>query len=871
MAIDKKYNPSEVENKWYKTWMDKNLFHAKVNPDKEAYSVVIPPPNVTGVLHMGHMLNNTIQDVLVRKARMEGKEACWVPGTDHASIATETKVVNLLAEQGIKKTDITREEFLGHAFEWKEKYGGIILEQLKKLGASCDWERTKFTMDEDMSQSVIKTFVDLHKKGLIYRGVRMVNWDPKGLTALSDEEVIHKEVNSKLFYIKYKIVGEDDFITIATTRPETILGDSAICVNPNDERYKQLAGKKILVPLVNREIPVIFDEYVDLEFGTGCLKVTPAHDINDYELGLRHNLEVIDVLNDNGTISEAGGLFVGENRFVARKKIVKAIEEIGQFDKIEGIKNSVGYSERTNEVIEPKLSAQWFCKMTDLAKPALENVENDTIQIHPPKFKNMYRSWMENVRDWCVSRQLWWGHRIPAYYLPSGEVVVAETDAEALVLAQAIDGKLTLADLKQDEDVLDTWFSSWLWPMSVFDGINNPDNEEFKYFYPTNDLVTGFDIIFFWVARMVMAGYEFPKELPFKNVYITGMVRDEKGRKMSKSLGNSPDPLDLIAKYSADGVRAGMLFSAPAGNDLLFNEKLCEQGRNFTNKIWNAFRLVEGWAVTEQSVNDTLAISIMRNKINLTLEELEGSFADYRMSEAVMTLYKLIWDDFCSVYLEQIKPGFEEPIAKSTYEATVAIFEDLMKMLHPFMPFITEEIYSKLANRGEGDYIMVANYPKATKVDDVLRETATFFEEVITGIRNLRIANKVPGKEKIALKVKAKDTSAYSEFEAIIKKTAGVSSLVFVTEKPEQVASFVAKGDEIYIPIPEILDVEEKKEELNRELKRAQGLLVSVQKKLANERFVQNAPEKVLAMEKKKQTDSEAKIKALEESLVALG
>jgi valyl-tRNA synthetase len=870
MSIDKKYNPSEVESKWYQTWMDKNLFHAEVNPDKEAYSVVIPPPNVTGVLHMGHMLNNTIQDVLVRKARMEGKEACWVPGTDHASIATETKVVNLLAEQGIKKTDITRDEFLGHAFEWKDKYGGIILEQLKKLGASCDWERTKFTMDDDMSESVIKTFVDLHKKGLIYRGVRMVNWDPKGLTALSDEEVIHKEVNSKLFYIKYKIVGEENFITIATTRPETILGDSAICVNPNDARYKHLAGKKILVPLVNREIPVIFDEYVDLEFGTGCLKVTPAHDINDYELGLRHKLEVIDVLNDNGTISEAGGLFVGENRFVARKKVIKALEEIGQFEKFDEIKNSVGYSERTNEVIEPKLSAQWFCKMTDLAKPALENVENDNIQIHPPKFKNMYRSWMENVRDWCISRQLWWGHRIPAYYLPNGEVVVAESEEEALVLAQAIDSKFTIEDLKQDEDVLDTWFSSWLWPMSVFDGINNPDNEEFKYFYPTNDLVTGFDIIFFWVARMVMAGYEFPKELPFKNVYITGMVRDEKGRKMSKSLGNSPDPLDLIAKYSADGVRAGMLFSAPAGNDLLFNEKLCEQGSRFTNKIWNAFRLVHDWDVTEQTVNDDLAISIMKNKINSTLIELKLSFDAYRMSEAVMTLYKLIWDDFCSVYLEQIKPGFEEPIAKSTYEATVTIFEDLMKMLHPFMPFITEEIYSQLAERAEGDYIMIAEYPKGEVVDASITEEASFFEDVITGIRNLRIANKVPGKEQIELSVKAKNGEAYSKFEAIIKKTAGISAISFVNDQPEQSASFVAKGDEIYIPIPEVLDIEGKKEELNKELKRAQGLLTSVLKKLSNERFVQNAPEKVLAMEKKKQEDSEAKIKALEESLASL-
>lgn len=871
MSIDKTYNPSEVESKWYQTWMDKNLFHAEVNPDKEAYSVVIPPPNVTGVLHMGHMLNNTIQDVLVRKARMEGKEACWVPGTDHASIATETKVVNLLAEQGIKKEDLTREDFLKHAFEWKDKYGGIILEQLKKLGASCDWDRTKFTMDDDLSESVIKVFVDLYKKGYIYRGVRMVNWDPKGLTALSDEEVIHKEVNSKLYHVKYKIVGEDKFLTIATTRPETILGDSAICVNPNDERYTDLKGKKVIVPLVEREIPVIFDEYVDMEFGTGCLKVTPAHDVNDYELGLKHNLEVIDIMNDNGTISEAGQLFVGENRFVARKKIVKQLEEIGQFEKFEEIKNSVGYSERTDEVIEPKLSAQWFCKMSDMANPALENVENDNIQIHPPKFKNMYRSWMENIRDWCISRQLWWGHRIPAYYLPNGEVVVAETPEEALVEAQKIDTNISIADLNQDEDVLDTWFSSWLWPMSVFDGINNPENEEFKYFYPTNDLVTGFDIIFFWVARMVMAGYEFPKELPFKNVYITGMVRDEKRRKMSKSLGNSPDPLDLIAEYSADGVRAGMLFSAPAGNDLLFNEKLCLQGRNFTNKIWNAFRLVNGWEVLEQPSNDQLAISIMRNKINQALVDLEGAFAQYRMSDGVMTLYKLIWDDFCSIYLEQIKPAFGEPIARETYDATISIFEDLMKMLHPFMPFITEEIYSNLADRGENDYIIVAEYPKNLEVDGDLTEKATFFEEVVTGIRNLRVSNKIPGKEQIDVSVKAKDSSVYQEFEAIIKKTALVNSISFVSEQPDQVASFVAKADEVYVPIPEVQNVDDKREELQKELKRAQGLLMSVQKKLSNEKFVSNAPDAVIEKEKKKQADSEAKIKAIEESLASLG
>ncbi len=871
MSIDKTYNPSEVESKWYQTWMDNNLFHAEVNPDKEAYSVVIPPPNVTGVLHMGHMLNNTIQDVLVRKARMEGKEACWVPGTDHASIATETKVVNLLAEQGIKKEDLSRDEFLKHAFEWKDKYGGIILEQLKKLGASCDWDRTKFTMDDDLSESVIKVFVELHKKGYIYRGVRMVNWDPKGLTALSDEEVIHKEVNSKLYHVKYKIVGEDNFLTIATTRPETILGDSAICVNPNDERYSDLKGKKVIVPLVEREIPVIFDEYVDMEFGTGCLKVTPAHDVNDYELGLKHNLEVIDIMNDNGTIAQAGKLFVGENRFVARKKIVAQLEELGQFEKFEEIKNSVGYSERTDEVIEPKLSAQWFCKMSDMAKPALENVENDNIQIHPPKFKNMYRSWMENIRDWCISRQLWWGHRIPAYYLPNGEVVVAETAGEALLEAQKIDASLSLADLNQDEDVLDTWFSSWLWPMSVFDGINNPDNEEFKYFYPTNDLVTGFDIIFFWVARMVMAGYEFPKELPFKNVYITGMVRDEKRRKMSKSLGNSPDPLDLIAEYSADGVRAGMLFSAPAGNDLLFNEKLCLQGRNFTNKIWNAFRLVNGWEIVDQSSSDQLAISIMRNKINKALIDLEDSFAAYRISDGVMTLYKLIWDDFCAIYLEQIKPEFGSPVAQETYDATIGIFEDLMKMLHPFMPFITEEIYSNLAQRDENDYIIIAEYPKADQFDADLAEKAAFFEEVVTGIRNLRVSNKIPGKEQIEVSVKAKDERAYSEFESIIKKTALVKSLEFVSEQPDQVASFVAKADEVYVPVPEIQNVEEKRVELEKDLKRAQGLLMSVQKKLSNQKFVSNAPEAVIDKEKKKQSDSEAKIKAIEESLAALG
>ncbi len=870
MSVSKVYSSKEIEDKWYNTWLEKKLFKSEPNPDKEPYTVVIPPPNVTGVLHMGHMLNNTIQDILVRKARMEGKEACWVPGTDHASIATETKVVNLLAEQGIKKTDLSREEFLGHAFEWKEKYGGIILDQLKKLGASCDWDRTAFTMDEIRSESVIKVFCKLYEKGLIYRGVRMVNWDPKGLTALSDEEVNHKEVNSKLFYIKYPIVGSDEFITIATTRPETMMGDTAICLNPNDERYTHLHGKKIIVPIVNREIPIILDEYVDLEFGTGCLKVTPAHDINDYGLGLKHNLEVIDVIADDGTMSENAQVFVGENRFVCRKKVIKQLKELDLFEKDEDIKNNVGYSERTNEVIEPKLSTQWSCKMANMAKPALEQVMSDKIQIHPPKFKNMYRSWMENVKDWCVSRQLWWGHQIPAYYLPNGEFVVGETKEVALEKAKAIDASYTEKDLSQDEDVLDTWFSSWLWPMSVFDGINNPDNEEINYYYPTNDLVTGFDIIFFWVARMIMAGEEFRGELPFKNVYITGMVRDEKGRKMSKQLGNSPDPIELMNKYSADGVRVGMLFAAPAGNDLLFNEKYCEQGRNFTSKIWNSFRLTQGWEVensTQPEVN-VLAIDWINSKFNDSLASIQDKLDKFRLSDALMDVYKLIYDDFCAWYLEMVKPDFGKPIDSKTYESTIDIFEKIIKMIHPFMPFISEELYASVRGRAEGDYCIIAEYPKVGSVDVDLLNDIELITGLITNVRKVRNTKGLSPKESLVIAVKTSKPDFYKRYEALVNKLANISSIDIVSEKVENSVSFLSAADEVYVLLGEtVVDEKEEREATEAELKYQKGFLISVNKKLSNERFVQNAPEQVIAIEKKKKAEAEAKIITLEESL----
>lgn len=871
MAIATKYDPSQIEEKWYKYWMDNKFFSAKPNPEKEPYTIVIPPPNVTGVLHMGHMLNNTIQDILIRKARMEGREACWVPGTDHASIATETKVVNKLKEEGIEKKDLSREDFMKHAWEWKDKYGGIILDQLKKLGASCDWDRERFTMEDSLSESVVEAFVRLYEKGYMYRGARMVNWDPKGLTALSDEEVNHKEVNSKLFYINYNIVGEENTLTIATTRPETILGDSAICINPNDERFTHLHGKNVIVPIVNRKVPIILDEYVDIEFGTGCLKVTPAHDINDYELGIKHNLEVIDVINDDGTISEKGQFFIGENRFVARKKIVKQLEEIGQFVKIEEIQNKIGYSERTNEVIEPKLSTQWFCKMSELAGPALENVMNDNIQIHPPKFKNMYRSWMENIKDWCVSRQLWWGQQIPAYYLPTGEYVVARTAEEAYEKAIVIDSSLKREDLKQDQDVLDTWFSSWLWPMSVFDGVTDPDNEDYKYFYSTNDLVTGFDIIFFWVARMIMAGYEFGGKLPFKNVYITGMVRDPKGRKMSKSLGNSPDPIDLMNKYSADGVRTGMLFAAPAGNDLLFDEKLCEQGRNFTTKIWNAFRLVKGWEVVEgKNEDNTLSIDWMNTRIDQVLVQIEDDFSKYRISDALMAVYKLVYDDFCGLFLELIKPDYQKPIDKGTYDEILSIFEKVLKVLHPFMPFITEELWHELEERSADDCLIVADWPKADTVDSTILSEFDIVKEAIVGVRNIRNTKQLGNKDALQLKVKTSNQALYEKYAFQLKRLANISDVEFVNDKVEGAVSFVIKGDELSIPLEGLVDEADNKAELEKELEYTKGFLISVTKKLSNERFVSGAPEQVVANEKKKMADAEAKVKALEESLAAM-
>lgn len=874
MTLSTKYNPLEVEDKWYKYWMDNQFFKSLPDPDKEPFTITIPPPNVTGVLHMGHMLNNTIQDILTRRARMQGKNACWVPGTDHASIATEAKVVAMLKEKGIDKKDISREEFLKYAWEWKEKYGGIILEQLKKLGASCDWDRTSFTMDEAYSNDVIKVFVDLHEKGNIYRGVRMVNWDPKGKTALSDEEVIHKEVNSKLYHVKYAIEGEPDkWVTIATTRPETILGDTAICVNPNDERYTELVGKRAIVPLVGRSIPIIADEYVDLEFGTGCLKVTPAHDINDYELGIRHKLEVIDILNDDGTLSEKAQLYIGEDRFVVRKKIAKELDDNGQLVKTEDIVNKVGRSERTDAVIEPKLSMQWFMKMEDLSKPALDNVVNGNIKFHPPKFINTYKHWMENIRDWCISRQLWWGHRIPAYYLPNGDYVVAQNLEEAVTKAKKIDSAITSSDLRQDDDVLDTWASSWLWPISVFKGISEPNNKDIKYYYPTNDLVTAPEIMFFWVARMIIAGYEYKGELPFKNVYFTGIVRDEKGRKMSKSLGNSPDPLELIKKHGADGVRTGMLFSAPAGNDLLFDEKLCEQGRNFSNKIWNAFRLTQGWEIDnrlEQPEENKLAIDWLNNRLSEVILEMEDHFSKFRVSDALMTIYKFIWNDFCSWYLEIVKPNYQAPIDPVTLNDTLQLFESTMKLLHPFMPFITEEIYHEINEREEIDAITVAEWPNPSPINKQLLEKVNYAFEVITGIRNVRNAKGLSPKEQLKLVIKTKDKSIFDTTQSLINKLAYVNELTFTTETVENASSFIIKADEFYIPLDGLIDLEKEKEELVKQLEYTKGFMQSVSKKLSNERFVNNAPDQVVAAEKKKMEDAEAKIKVLEESLARM-
>ena len=866
-----KYNPADVEEKWYAYWLKNGLFKSK--PDgREPYTVVIPPPNVTGILHMGHMLNNTIQDILVRRARMEGKNACWVPGTDHASIATEAKVVNKLAAQGIKKSDLTREEFLKYAWEWKEEHGGIILKQLQKLGASCDWDRTAFTMDEVRSKSVLKVFVDLYNKGLIYRGVRMVNWDPKALTALSDEEVIYKEEHSKLYYLRYYIEGEDKYIVVATTRPETILGDTAVCVNPNDPRYTFLKGKKVIVPLVNRVIPIIMDDYVDIEFGTGCLKVTPAHDVNDYMLGEKYNLPTIDIFNDNGTISEAGGLYIGMDRFDVRKQIAKDLQAANLLEKVEDYDNKVGYSERTNVVIEPKLSMQWFVKMGKLAEPALKAVMNDDIKFHPDKFKNTYRYWMENIKDWCISRQLWWGHRIPAYYLPQGGFVVAETPEEALTLAREKSGNntLQLSDLRQDEDCLDTWFSSWLWPISLFDGINHPGNEEMKYYYPTSDLVTGPDIIFFWVARMIMAGYEYTGEKPFKNVYFTGIVRDKIGRKMSKSLGNSPDALELIKTYGADGVRMGLMLAAPAGNDILYDDALCEQGRNFNNKIWNAFRLVKGWTVDEkleQPQTAQIAVKWFDAQLSRTLAEVKDLFGKYRLSEALMAIYRLFWDEFSSWYLEMIKPGYQQPIDRATYEATLTYFDALLRMLHPFMPFITEELWQHLYERKEGESIMYARMPEAHPVDDGIINRFETTKQVVAGIRTVRLQKGIANKEPLTLQI----IGAHDHTnDCVLTKMTNLSSIETIDEKDPAAASFRVHATEYAIPLGNNIDVKAELKKLEGELKYAQGFLKTVMGKLNNERFVQNAPEAVVAMERKKKADAEEKIKSIEESIAAL-
>ncbi len=875
MEIPKTYEPSKAEEKWYSHWMEKGYFHSEPD-EREPYTIVSPPPNVTGVLHMGHMLNNTIQDVLVRRARMFGKNACWVPGTDHASIATEAKVVQKLRQEGIKKSDLTRDEFLKHAFEWKDKHGGIILEQLKKLGASCDWDRTTFTMDEGYSESVINVFIDLFNKGKIYRGVRMVNWDPEALTALSDEEVLHKEVNSKLFHVRYKISeSEDEWLVIATTRPETILGDSAICVNPNDARYANLKDKHAIVPLTGRMVPVIFDEYVDMDFGTGCLKVTPAHDANDYDLGKKHNLETIDILNDNGTLNENGLHYEGIDRFEVRKAIERELHEKGYLIKTEDHINKVGYSERTNAVIEPKLSLQWFVDMKELSAPALENVMNGNIAFHPEKFKNTYRHWMENIKDWCISRQLWWGHRIPAWYYGDGsdDFVVAKTVEEASAAASLkARREISISDLKQDEDVLDTWFSSWLWPISVFDGLTNPNNKEINYYYPTNDLVTAPEIMFFWVARMIIAGYEYMDEIPFKNVYYTGIVRDKLGRKMSKSLGNSPDPIDLIGKYGADGVRVGILISSPAGNDLPFDSAQCEQGRNFTNKIWNAFRLMDSWSVREdldQPESYKIAIDWFQSKFNQELVTINDHFDKFRISDALMTTYKLVWDDFCSWYLEMIKPGYQHPIDKKTLDATIAFFEDLLKLLQPFTPFVAEELWHLIRERKEGDDIIMASWPEAGEVDQSLLSKFMITESVISNIRPRRTENNRANKVKIELFVK-ENKEIYKDFDSVILKMVNLSVLEYTNDKPGNANSFIVDGNEYFAPFGDAIDVEAEKEKIQKELEYTKGFLSSVQRKLQNEKFVSGAPEQVVHLEKKKEADALNKIAILEDKLSGL-
>lgn len=872
MDIPTKYDPTLTEDKWYKYWMDKGFFKS-VPDNREPYCIVIPPPNVTGVLHMGHMLNNTIQDVLIRRARMQGKNALWLPGTDHASIATEARVVAKLKEEGINKKDLSREEFLKHAWVWKEKHGGIILEQLKKLGASCDWSRTKFTMDDDMSESVIDVFIDLYKKGYIYRGVRMVNWDPQAKTAVSDEEVNYKEVNSKLYYVRYKVEGTENWLTIATTRPETILGDTAVCVNPEDDRYTHLKGKRIIIPLVNRSVPLIFDEYVDKEFGTGALKVTPAHDINDYNLGLKYNLESIDIFNDDGTLNEKAQLFVGKDRFAVRKEIVKTLEEQGHIVKIEEYKNSVGFSERTDAVIEPKLSVQWFVKMQEISKPALEHVMNDDIKLYPPKFKNTYRHWMENVKDWCISRQLWWGQRIPAFYAPNGEYVIAKTIDEAYIKLRENNLNLAISDIRQDEDVLDTWFSSWLWPISTFDGIRNPGNADIKYYYPTNDLITAPEILFFWVARMIIAGYEYLGEKPFNNVYLTGIVRDKLGRKMSKSLGNSPDPIELMKKYGADGVRVGMLLCSPAGNDLPFDESLTEQGRNFGNKIWNAFRLVKGWEVDNnipQPESSKLAIEWFNAKLNQSIEQIGDHFEKYRLSEALMEVYKLFWDDFSSWYLECIKPAYQQPIDSKTLESTNEFFDKLLKILHPFMPFITEELWQFLKDRKDGESIMISVMPKFENYNLSVISGFESTREVITNIRAIRKEKNIPQKDSIELLVKVSENATENNFDNIIIKLCNLSELGSVNEKPANTVSFLVGTNEYFIPIGNNINVEEELKKLNSELDYNKGFLKSVLAKLSNEKFVSGAPAKVIEMERKKQADAESKIKSLEEQIVSL-
>ncbi len=865
-----KYNPSDVEDKWYAYWMKHRLFHSE--PDsREPYTIVIPPPNVTGILHMGHMLNNTIQDILTRRARMDGKNALWVPGTDHAAIATEAKVVAKLAAEGIKKSDLTREEFLAHAWDWKEKHGGIILEQLKKLGASCDWERTSFTMDDIRSKSVIKVFVDLYRKGLIYRGKRMVNWDPKARTALSDIEVVYKQEHSKLYYLRYRIVGEDGYAIVATTRPETIMGDTAMCINPNDSKNQHLRGKRVIVPLVNREIPVIEDDYVDIEFGTGCLKVTPAHDMNDYMLGQKHNLETIDIFNDDATISEAAGMYVGMDRFAVREQITKDLEAAGLIEKIENYENKVGYSERNSDTVaEPRLSDQWFLKMESLAAPALSAVDDGVIRFVPEKFKTTYDHWLTDIRDWCISRQLWWGHRVPAYYMPDGSFVVAETPEEALVLAREINPDLTAADLRQDEDCLDTWFSSWLWPISLFNGILDPGNKEAAYYYPTNDLVTGPDIIFFWVARMIMAGYEFVGKQPFNNVYFTGIVRDEIGRKMSKQLGNSPDPLDLIATYGADGVRVGIMLSAPAGNDILFDKKLCETGRNFCNKIWNAFRLVKGWEISSEAKAteaSAMAIKWFEAKLSESIATVNDLFSKFRISEALKEIYRLFWDEFSSWYLEIVKPAYGSPIDAATYESTCNFFDALLRMLHPFMPFITEELWQHIAERRDGESIMYAPTPAVGVIDESILKMMDHAKEVAIGIRNIRAEKNIPNKEQLTVNVIG---SWDKEEDAVISKLCNVEAINHNAQKDPAAATFMVGTTEVNIPLLNNINVEAELEKLNKDLEYYRGFLNSVLKKLSNERFVSNAPAAVVEAERRKQADAESKIASLTQAIAAL-